>query len=310
MAVTNSGGTGRGPISRIISDAPYPSKPTTMGYWGPISPSERNEPKVKTLNLMGSSYSGTDIQIIVHSSAGEVVEQDRSEQLKRIQEEWVELERTSDTLSGDYYLARSRLWQQQKELEGRPIPPAAVVLATAQTLSVQAFRAKKPVRALGHVSPKGIVRGSRTIGGSIIFTVFDEHALASLLHYPPTVHSHASQSGQRGFVAYSDQLPPLTITVLFANEYGSVSEMNIYGVEFVTDGQVMSIEDIFSEGTTSFMATDYDVMLSRGKADLRPDVPVGSLARHAYPTSGSSLLRSQEYRDYQNRIGVGRNPYS
>jgi hypothetical protein len=134
------------------------------------------------------------------------------------------------------------------------------VLAEIQTFSYSIFREKAPVRTLGSVYPKTYVRGPRTIGGSMVFTVFNQHVLAEILN----VDVSAYNTGARDFDRYqyttnlSDQLPPLDFTLLFANEYGAISYMGLYGVEFVQEGGTFSIEDIFSESVIQYVARDLD----------------------------------------------------
>lgn len=275
-------------------------------------------------------YSGADITLLIHSSHKEIVDlyknklieskennkariEERKEALaassdpKRIPigadfEEW----RTQQISSiGDEIIALEdfeiNVTKEIEELENN-LTTASIPLATAHTLSVQTFREKFAVRACGFAQPKGFTRGNRTIGGSIIFTVFNEHALAPFLHYPPTCFAHERGiSGKRAFI---DQLPPMTISVRFANEFGSISELVIYGLEFVDDGMVMSIEDMFLENTCSYIARDYDILLNISNSQYSPNL-VGGPA----PLSASSLLQTQEYQDYKKRLDIKRNPY-
>jgi hypothetical protein len=46
-------------------------------------------------------------------------------------------------------------------------------LAELQTISYSMHRENSPIRTLGHVNPRGFVKGSRTIAGSMIFTQFN-----------------------------------------------------------------------------------------------------------------------------------------
>ena len=130
------------------------------------------------------------------------------------------------------------------------------VLAELQTLSIQTFREKRAVRAIGKTNPNGYVRGSRTQAGSMIFTVFDRNVLLDLLDYDSSDYD----ADNRFKAAILDQLPPIDITIQFANEYGSLSRMSIYGVEFVTEGQTMSVEDLILENVVQFVARDVDPM--------------------------------------------------
>ena len=55
-------------------------------------------------------------------------------------------------------------------------------------------------------------------------------------------------------VILPDEIPALNITVNFANEYGRMSRMAIYGVKIINEGQVMSINDLYTENTYQFVA--------------------------------------------------------
>jgi len=139
-------------------------------------------------------------------------------------------------------------------------------LAELQTISISTYREKSPVKAFGRSNPQGWVRGQRTIAGSMIFTVFDRNVLFQLLDFDPS-----DFDGDNKFkAAILDQLPPLDITIQFANEYGSLSRMTIYGVEFVSEGQTMSIEDILLENVVQYIARDVDPMTPVFTEDGRP----------------------------------------
>jgi hypothetical protein len=59
-----------------------------------------------------------------------------------------------------------------------------------------------------------------------------------------------------------DQIPPFDITILFANETGSMSKLVIYGVELVQEGQTMSVEDLVTESVVNFVARHFEPMES------------------------------------------------
>ena len=128
------------------------------------------------------------------------------------------------------------------------------VLAELQTISISSFREKTPVRACGEVGVKGYTRGTRTVAGSMIFTVFDRDVLFSLLE------SSSFDADDNFRSAIKDQLPPMDFTILFANEAGALSRMGLYGVEFVSEAKTMSIEDIILEDVCQFVARDVDPM--------------------------------------------------
>lgn len=126
------------------------------------------------------------------------------------------------------------------------------VLGSIQTLSYSIHQEKQPIRSIGNINAKDYVMGPRTIAGSLVFAVFDRHfayaAMADIKREYKNYH----------FLA--DELPPFDITITYANEYGANSKLALYGVRLVNEGQVMSINDIYTENTYQFVATDIDYL--------------------------------------------------
>lgn len=121
-----------------------------------------------------------------------------------------------------------------------------IVIGELQTLSYSIHRENSPVRTLGHTSPVSFVHGGRTIAGSLIFTVFDEYAW-----YRITAFRRAMKGG---FYPLADMLPPFDISITLSNEYGIASTMKIFGVNIIDEGQTMSIDDLMTESTMTYMA--------------------------------------------------------
>lgn len=142
------------------------------------------------------------------------------------------------------------------------------ILADVQTLTYSTHREKFPVRTLGRTGTKGYTRGPRTIGGTIIFTVFNKEVLSEML-----VQNYQLDSANRDnygvwAAVLIDQIPPFDITINFVNEYGSVSRLVLYGVELVNEGQTMSIDDLITENVVNFVARHIEPMY-----DMRGDGP-------------------------------------
>jgi hypothetical protein len=145
---------------------------------------------------------------------------------------------------------------------------AFLTLAELQTLSYSIFRKKLPVNAFGESNVKGYVRGSRILSGSMIFSVFNKHVLSNLtigkdgntsVQIP--THESFDASGSYGELLV-DQLPPFDIVIIYANEYGSISRMAIYGCEIISEGQVHSIQDLMTENTVTYVARYIEPMKS------------------------------------------------
>lgn len=150
------------------------------------------------------------------------------------------------------------------------------ILGELQTVSYSIHREVSPVRTLGRVGPKGFTAGPRTIGGSLIFTVFNENVATTLKNL--IVNKDLQQTGteetvfkpnqwtrnglldnvrrtsmEKG-VTLMDELPPFDITITMTNEYGQTSYLTIQGIVVIDEGQTMSIEDMIVENTYSYMA--------------------------------------------------------
>jgi len=121
-----------------------------------------------------------------------------------------------------------------------------LTLGELQTISYSIHRENTPVRGLGHSNPCGFVKGPRTIAGSLIFTQFDSYTFYRLKKYQDLVESYMYPLG--------DMMPPFDILLSFSNEFGSFSKMKIFGITIVDEGATMSIEDLVTEQTYTYMA--------------------------------------------------------
>ena len=127
-------------------------------------------------------------------------------------------------------------------------------LGELQTITYSIFMDKSPVRAVGNVNAKDYVYGPRTIAGSLMFAVLNRHWAYNMLE-------NIKQAGGMGTVHYLvDELLPFNLTVSFRNEYGVSARLALYGVRIVSEGQTMSINDIYTENTYQFTATDIDYL--------------------------------------------------
>lgn len=122
-----------------------------------------------------------------------------------------------------------------------------------QTVSYSIHMDRQPVRAIGDINVKDYVMGPRTIAGSLVFAVFNKHFANRIL-------KDVSNSVSPGYSFLIDEIPPFNIVISAANEYGVRSKMVIYGVRLVNEGQVMSINDIYTENTYQFVATDVEYL--------------------------------------------------
>lgn len=124
------------------------------------------------------------------------------------------------------------------------------ILGSLQTLSISTHQDKVPVRNIGNINAVEYTMGQRTIAGSMVFAVFDRHFADEIFN---DLKQYTNDS-----VILADEIPALNITITLANEYGSKSKMSLYGVKFVDEGQVLSINDLYTENTFQFVAVGLD----------------------------------------------------
>ena len=130
-----------------------------------------------------------------------------------------------------------------------------IILGSLTTISYSIFREKRPVPLLGKINTGGYTRGMRTIAGSMIFTVINQHFVEDIIQQIPYLSAHDKIK--------ADELPFFDVMIVCANEYGANAQMMLYGVEFLDDAQVISINDMFIENTFGFVARDIDILTAK-----------------------------------------------
>jgi len=142
----------------------------------------------------------------------------------------------------------------------------SVMVGEAQTVSYSIYRKLSPILNIGNINAKDYVGGPRTIAGSLVMTVFNQHWGTQLIDKFSKSEGYASSRK-----VLMDELAPMNITISMANEYGICSRLAIYGVRIFSEGQVMSINDIFTENTFQYVALNIDYLADvNTKEDLAP----------------------------------------
>lgn len=126
-----------------------------------------------------------------------------------------------------------------------------VVIGSLTTISYSMYRNKKPVINIGRTNINGVTRGSRIFAGTMIFTLINQHWLKELQEQVSLLTNYDELK--------VDELPLFDIMIVSANEYGNYVTMYIYGIDFTDEGQTISVEDLFTENTFSFIARDISV---------------------------------------------------
>ena len=125
-----------------------------------------------------------------------------------------------------------------------------VVIGSLTTISYSMFRNKKPVINIGRTNINGVTRGSRIFAGTMIFTLINQHWLKELQEQEAVKYLEKFKELK------VDELPLFDIMIISANEYGNAVSMYIFGIDFTDEAQTISVEDLFTENTFSFVARD------------------------------------------------------
>ncbi len=158
---------------------------------------------------------------------------------------------------------------------------AGIEIATLQAISYAIQREKAPIYTLGDPNPRAFSRGKRGIAGSMIFIMFDTHALLDAfadagrsdlakfvsdnneinpIQFENTSNADFTTNPEIGDTAdtywssygvttafYVDQIPPFDVTIIAANETAGGAVMRIWSAEIMNEGYGISVDDMVSE---------------------------------------------------------------
>lgn len=152
------------------------------------------------------------------------------------------------------------------------MPP--VHLGECSTVTYSILRDVQEVRTMGRITVRGFTRGQRRVAGTIIFTVFEQHVVNNIKGQIDYMRSIGRLK--------TDELPPFDIVITTGTEYGRVGRIVIYGAVVFEEGKVVSVEDLFTENTWSYMARDISLM---EKEPFNTPLPSTVLRPNDRPTS-------------------------
>lgn len=162
----------------------------------------------------------------------------------------------------------------------------AITIGELTTISYSVYREKAAVRTFSYINVRGFTKGPRTVAGTMIFTVFDKHIVNRLRAEVPYFTDLVKMK--------ADELPPFDIYITMGNEYGASARLNIYGLTVVDEGQVMSVEDLFTENQWSFMARNIDLQDEIGAEQYMPSTTMNH--QEAVPTfKADSLVLDDDF---------------
>ncbi len=175
-----------------------------------------------------------------------------------------------------------------------------IVLGSLTTISYSMYRNKKPVINIGRTNINGVTRGSRIFAGTMIFTLINQHWIREFQDawsaHPTKSHQYLANIQELKV----DELPVFDIMIVSANEYGNSVAMYIWGVDFTDEAQTISVEDLFTENTFSFVARDISVFKKLNVFDNLGSTKgtIGSYIAIKHDATLRPFIFDQEYIDW------------
>lgn len=145
-----------------------------------------------------------------------------------------------------------------------------IELKSLNTVSVSVYESKSPVRRLGHRNVVGFTKSIRTIAGSMILTVVEEHPLQELARAFSNENVF-SLDKDFGYIEGSESsqsiienrlstiLPDFDLSLYYKSEAGKdvYAKSRIVGIEFINESIVTSVNDMVTEISLQFVAKDF-----------------------------------------------------
>lgn len=159
-----------------------------------------------------------------------------------------------------------------------------VSLEGLATISYSVYEAKSPVRRLGERSVAGYTKGIRTIAGSMIFLVIEDHPLAELVKKGNKTEVYSTDNDTKGVsykvtndvnrylstmlkpfniglfykteVSFSDNSEEYEYSTVYKTGFNEMAHLVISGVEIISEGMVTSVNDMVTEVSMQFVAHD------------------------------------------------------
>lgn len=190
------------------------------------------------------------------------------------------------------------------DLGEKEVSTKSKLFAELQTISISSTRSISPVRVFGKSSPIGYTRGARTFAGTLVFASINQDVFRDI--YDVAIGDGVMSSSTS---LVSDQLPPFSIVIVATNEKGGAAIQIIHGITLVNYGTTYSIDDLYTEVTYSYVATDVLPLMNSSVSLARSNVPYRldnsiykSVSSHveesmkaAYGTAEEMIIKSKEY---------------
>lgn len=164
-------------------------------------------------------------------------------------------------------------------------------LGSIISISYSVYRNKKAVHNIGHKTISGFAKGPRYVAGTIVKAMFlEDDMMEGLLYLKNVLRKQGQFADELAILNMTatpsemsnlmlDDILSCDINILYMSEYGSkgseplMIKETIIGATFINNGQVMSVNDLITETTMSYIAKD---ILQYDKVNT-PITPVESM---------------------------------
>lgn len=183
-------------------------------------------------------------------------------------------------------------------------------LTSLSTASVSVHEAKAPVRTLGRRSIVGFTESIRTIAGSLVFVLVNDHPLAHLENQKIKNKNWSKDRENNAIRRLSTLLNPIDLYFVYKTEISkqnSQGEMWIKGVRFINEGIVTSVNDMVTEIVMQFVAEDVQPFIEREIKGIKENVlePVQNQTMEEYTQAQLREIQEADFLNQKQGIPVG-----
>lgn len=144
-------------------------------------------------------------------------------------------------------------------------------LKALSTISIQVNEQKSPVRRLGRQHVTGFTRSIKTVAGTMVFVILNDHPLKGLIANGNIFLSSRHVLDDTNKKYQSTNILPFNLKLIYQTEHATnnTAEINVYGIEVISQSIVTSSNDMVTEMVIQFLAKDYKEFYHSGIANQR-----------------------------------------
>jgi len=144
-------------------------------------------------------------------------------------------------------------------------------LKALSTISIQVNEQKSPVRRLGRQHATGFTRSIKTVAGTMVFVILNDHPLKGLIANGNLYLNSRHVLNDINQKYQSTNILPFNLKLIYQTEHSTnnTAEINVYGIEIISQSIVTSSNDMVTEMVIQFLAKDYKEFYHSGIANQR-----------------------------------------